>query len=92
MPDHIHVLLQPNGGSLIQYVQAVKGKSTRTYWEQGGRGKLWQRGFYDHILRSEESLPCIAQYILANPVRAGLTDVIGAYPFCGSTVFKIEEM
>lgn len=92
MPDHVHALLQPNGGDHIQYVQAVKGKSTRTYWKLGGYGKLWQRGFYDRILRSEESLPRITQYILANPVRAGLADVIGEYSFCGSTVFKIEEM
>lgn len=92
MPDHVHVLLQPNNSDVIQYVKAVKGKSTRTFWKLGGVGKLWQRGFYDHILRSEESLPCIARYILANPVRAGLTDDIGAYPFSRSTVFKIEEL
>ena len=93
MPDHVHVLLQPNGGKLIQYVQAVKGKSTRAYWKLGGgTGKLWQRGFYDHILRCEESLQGIAQYILANPVRAGLTEDIFSYPFSGSAVFKIEEL
>jgi len=92
MPDHVHILLRPNGSDPIQYVQTVKGKTTRAYWKLGGVGKLWQRGFYDHILRSEESLFRIAQYILVNPVRAGLTDVLGAYPFCGSTVFKIEEL
>ncbi|MFC2105566.1 transposase [Candidatus Bipolaricaulota bacterium] len=92
MPDHVHVLLQPNGGDLIQYVQAVKGKTTRAYWKLGRSSKLWQRGFHDHILRREESLHVIAQYILANPVRAGLTDDIVAYPFSGSTMFKIEEL
>ncbi len=92
MPDHVHVLLQPNGVDLIQFVQAVKGKTTRIYWKLGGAGKLWQRGFHDHILRGEESLHGIAQYILANPVRAGLTDDIVAYPFSGSTVFKIKEL
>ena len=92
MPDHVHVLLQPNGVDLIQFVQAVKSKTTRTYWKLGGIGKLWQRGFHDHILRYEESLHGIAQYILANPVRAGLTDDIVAYPFSGSTMFRIEEL
>ena len=92
MPDHVHVLLQPNGGNLIQYVQAVKGKTTRIYWKLGSTGKLWQRGFHDHILRCDESLHGIAQYILANPVRAGLTDDIVAYPFSGSTMFRIEEL
>ena len=83
MPDHVHVLLQPNGGYLIRFVQTVKGKTTRVYWRLGGTGKLWQRGFYDHILRSDERIPQIAGYILANPVRAGLTDDIVAYPFSG---------
>ena len=92
MPDHVHVLLQPNDIDLIQYVKAVKGKSTRAFWKLGGVGKLWQRGFYDHILRSEESLLRVVRYILANPVRAQLTDDISAYPFSGSTVFKIEEL
>ena len=92
MPDHVHILLQPHASDLIQYAQAVKGKTTRAYWKLGGTRKLWQRGFYDHILRSEESLASVARYIFANPVRAGLTDVIGTYPFCGSTMFKIEEL
>jgi putative transposase len=92
MPDHVHVLLQPNGGNLIQYAQAVKGKTTRAYWTLNGSGKLWQRGFYDHGLRSEESIRGIAQYILANPVRAGLVDEFRDYAFSGSTVFKLEEL
>ena len=92
MPDHVHVLLQPNGGDLIQYTQAVKGKTTRAFWKLNGAGKLWQRGFYDHALRREESIRGIAQYILANPVRAGLVNDFRDYVFSGSTVFKIDEL
>ena len=92
MPDHVHVLLQCHGADLIQYIQAVKGKTTRSYWKLNGEGKLWQRGFYDHALRTEESIRGIAHYILANPVRAGLVEEFKDYAFSGSTVFKLEEL
>ena len=35
-------------------------------------GVVWQRNFFDHRLRSEASAAGKADYILQNPVRAGL--------------------
>ncbi|MBI1746932.1 MAG: hypothetical protein HYR55_10140 [Acidobacteria bacterium] len=32
-------------------------------------GRLWQRNFYEHIIRNEESLNRIRQYIMDNPAR-----------------------
>ncbi|PYK99253.1 MAG: hypothetical protein DME32_13050 [Verrucomicrobia bacterium] len=34
--------------------------------------ELWQPGFFDHVLRSDESYAEKWQYVLENPVRAGL--------------------
>ena len=93
MPDHVHILVEPSDCSdLTQFVQRVKGKATQAHWRLGGNGKLWQRGFYDHVLRSEEGIPDVARYILGNPVRADLVSEIADYPFSGSTVFKIEDL
>ncbi|HET8760925.1 MAG TPA: transposase [Nitrospiria bacterium] len=33
------------------------------------RGRLWQRNYYEHIIRNEDSLNRIRQYILENPAR-----------------------
>jgi REP element-mobilizing transposase RayT len=33
------------------------------------RGRLWQRNYYEHIIRNEESLYRIREYILTNPMR-----------------------
>ncbi|OYT72620.1 MAG: hypothetical protein CFK48_02500 [Armatimonadetes bacterium CP1_7O] len=33
------------------------------------RGRLWQRNYYEHIIRNEESLQRIREYILTNPLR-----------------------
>ncbi len=86
MPDHLHVLCSPSedGHSVIRFMDSFKGKSTRVCWSRGVKGKVWQRGFYDHILRSEENLTEIAEYIVANPLRAGLVERQGRYEFCGT--------
>ena len=87
MPDHAHLLVRPEVNSdVVRFVQRFKSKTTRTYWNAGGIGRLWQRGFYDHILRKEEDVEQVARYILANPVRAGLADDVTQYPYCGSLV------
>jgi len=44
-------------------------------------GSLWQDGFHDHALRREEDLKQVAWYIVANPLRAGLADRLGDYPY-----------
>ena len=41
-------------------------------WVARSMGVVWQPGFFDHRLRGEESVREKADYILANPVRAGL--------------------
>lgn len=33
------------------------------------RGRLWQRNYYEHVIRDESSLNHIRQYILDNPLR-----------------------
>ena len=32
-------------------------------------GKLWQRNYYEHIIRNEESLNRIREYIANNPLQ-----------------------
>ena len=90
MPDHLHLLASPQGDvDLVRFVQTFKGRSTRMFWQQGGKGKLWQRGFYDHVLRKEEAIKDVAVYILNNPVRKGLTRNFKDYPYSGSFVFHL---
>ncbi len=37
-------------------------------------GKLWQRNYYEHIIRNEPSLHRIRQYIANNPLQWALDD------------------
>jgi putative transposase len=85
MPDHVHLLLeglQPNS-DLLQFVGAIKTKSTRPFEKKTG-SPLWQKKFYDHILRQNDSPDGAAWYIWMNPVRAGLCRRPEEYPFVGS--------
>jgi len=91
MPDHIHLLLAPGDSklSVSRFIQGFKSIITRIYSSTGRQGKLWQRYFYDHVLRNEEDLKNVALYVLENPVRKGMVENWQDYPYCG-IVDKLE--
>jgi len=82
MPDHLHWLVQLTGTrSLSVSVNTIKSFASRNINQIIGRsGPVWQKGFYDHALRVEEDLAAVARYIVANPLRAGLTRSVSDYP------------
>ncbi len=82
MPDHLHWLLQLTGNNeLSAVIKRFKGSAARALNKKLGRsGSIWQRGFHDHALRHEEDIRQTARYIVANPLRAGIVESIGAYP------------
>ncbi|MFQ6002996.1 MAG: transposase [Candidatus Zixiibacteriota bacterium] len=84
MPDHLHILLNPADSNMTvsRFIQTFKSQTGFWYKKQYGT-PLWQRGFYDHIIRKNESLIKIAQYILDNPVRKRLVEKAEQYPYSG---------
>lgn len=77
MPDHLHWLMRlAPSGDLSCVVGRFKGRSARAV-----PMLRWQRGFHDHAVRHDEELPQVARYIVANPVRAGLVQRVGEYPY-----------
>ncbi|MGH7900582.1 MAG: REP-associated tyrosine transposase [Thermodesulfobacteriota bacterium] len=93
MPDHLHLLIGANESEadLIKFIKLFK---QRTGYEYGKKYKvkLWQKSFYDHIIRKEESLIEKTRYILENPIRKGLVIDFREYPFLGSMIFDINEL
>jgi hypothetical protein len=47
---------------------------------------LWQRGFFDHVLRSEESYGQKWNYVRDNPVRGGLVEKTEDWPYAGEVI------
>ncbi len=85
MPDHLHVLTVAyrDGASVTIWLERFKDKSTRVAWEAGWAGKPWQPRWYEHALRREDDLLTVAEYMLANPVRAGLVEAAEDWPWSG---------
>ncbi len=86
MPDHVHLLLTPgaddNGGvfGLAQIMNGIKGASAHAVNRAMTRkGRVWQEESFDTMLRTDESIRQKADYICANPVRAGLVSYEDEY-------------
>ena len=84
MPDHFHALIGAGDSakSLSEICGAFKSLTTRAYW-QWYRGKLWQRQFFDHIIRNEQDFFETLEYIKLNPVRKGLARTADEWPYTG---------
>lgn len=76
MPDHIHFFVSPRseGADLSKFMKRFKSLSSRRLWEVGRAGRIWQKEFFDHLLRSDESYAEKWEYVRHNPVRQGLCD------------------
>jgi REP element-mobilizing transposase RayT/mono/diheme cytochrome c family protein len=76
MPDHLHALIS------FPYEQPMR--QIIANWKRFLATKLktdWQRDFFDHRLRRDESFTEKSDYIRANPVRAGLVNRSEEWPY-----------
>lgn len=80
MPDHVHFILFLSGdhaGSPLQRImnwfktittnEYIKGVKNGIY--SSFEKKIWQRGYYEHIIRNENDLAEIRDYIKNNPKK-----------------------
>ena len=72
MPNHVHILLQihsdSNGRSIAPTISTVVRLMKGTVSKQAGFS-VWQKGFYDHVIRGEKDYKEIWNYIDGNPSR-----------------------
>ena len=76
MPDHVHVLLQPNPGvDLPRIMKGIKGVSAHLLNQRKRRhGQVWQDESFDRIIRDQAELDEKLQYMLNNPAKRGLVE------------------
>ena len=93
MPDHLHLLLegQSEKTGLRNFVQLFKQLSSY-HWKHEGGADLWQRSYYDRVLRADEDTLVVARYILMNPVRKGLCQSPEQHPFSGSLTHDMRSL
>lgn len=75
-PDRVEEsgIVKPRGlvsgslGAVIGQIKSITTKRINRLWKTSGR-PVWQRNYYEHIIRSEQGLERIRNYILANPAN-----------------------
>ena len=76
MPDHVHFILSfPD----IPSFSPVIGEWKR--WLTTSQKISWQENFFDHRIRNEDNDKWKSNYILQNPVRAGLVEKAEGWPY-----------
>jgi len=86
LPDHVHFFVTlPSDVNLGDWVGTLKRALARTV-EGNSQDPLWQRGFFDHVLRSNESYSEKWNYVRENPLRAGLVTNTGDWQYTGEIV------
>ena len=85
MPDHIHLFagFSRHSPPLGKWVKALRGDLSKVLREHEGKCAHWQKDFFDHALRSEESYREKYEYVRQNPVRTGLVERPDDWPYQG---------
>ena len=93
MPDHLHSLVEGTRpeSNLRKYVAMFKQRTSFEHTARYGR-RLWQYGYFDRVLREDEPVEGVSAYIVSNPIRAGICDTLGEYPFLGSSRYSVEQL
>jgi putative transposase len=76
MPDHLH--------AIMSFSERIGMKRSISQWKRYVATQspiIWQRDFFDHRLRKDESYVEKAHYIRMNPVRAGLIAKSNDWPY-----------
>jgi REP element-mobilizing transposase RayT len=88
MPNHVHLVCTPleweEGAyrSLAAILHSLKRYTAREANKLLGRqGAFWQQESYDHVIRDEDEFRRIMDYVLNNPVQAGLVDAWEEWPW-----------
>jgi len=87
MPDHVHLFVcGPKDFVLGRWIGLLKQTLAKAAGKPAAGGTPWQEGFFDHLLRSDESMSEKWGYIRRNPVRAALVQRPEDWPYQGQVV------
>ena len=86
IPTHTHFVASAGTHGLIGFVRDFKSATARVLRRRGLSVQVWQRSFFDHKLRSDESLVRKCGYIWMNPVRLGLAKKPEDYRWSGAVL------
>ncbi|CAN5478892.1 transposase [soil metagenome] len=86
LPDHLHLFCSPATTSppaLAQWMRHWRATVAKTWPHDLRPPKLWQRDYWDTQLRKGDSYSAKWEYVLQNPIRAGLVHHPAQWPHQG---------
>jgi putative transposase len=85
MPDHIHLFtaFAVDSISLSEWMKALKGTLSKVLKTATFAPPYWEKGYFDHVIRSRESYEAKWEYVRNNPLRAGLVQHVEDWPYAG---------
>ena len=86
LPDHLHCIWRlPEGdGDYPGRWREIKKAASRriaSSTDKRGERQVWQRRFWEHLIRDDHDWRCHVAYIHYNPVKHGLADRPAAWPW-----------
>ena len=86
MPDHVHLVVEGARelSDLCRFVKIAKQRAAYVLRTQRGIPTIWQEGYYERVLRSDEATDVVVRYVLDNPVRTGIVTRAEDYPHSGA--------
>jgi putative DNA methylase len=92
MPNHVHVLIEViDGSSLSNIVQGWKSYTAHASNKVlKRRGAFWMADYFDRYIRDGKHYNYTVEYILQNPVKAGLVNLPEKWEW--SSVAEMDDM
>ncbi|MFQ5662201.1 MAG: transposase [Terriglobia bacterium] len=84
LPNHVHIVCSAGPLGLPRFIRAFKGRVAADFRRRFGGGSPWQARYFDHKIRSEESLEQKCRYVWLNPVRRRLAGRPEDYSWSGA--------
>ena len=84
MPNHVHLIAVITEADMLRAIREsplrtrtviskligyIKMNASKAIRQHYGDVTVWQRGYYDHVIRNQEDYVALAEYIATNPLR-----------------------
>jgi len=94
MPEHIHLFVRvpPPSENLSQWIKSLKNTLSAVMRHMDIGAPHWQKGFFDHVIRSHESYSQKWQYVVENTLREQLSASFDDWPYQGEiTILEADH-
>ncbi|HEV8609609.1 MAG TPA: transposase [Thermoanaerobaculia bacterium] len=89
MPNHVHLALEQDPGSLSDFMHALQSSYTQAFNRRHERvGHLFQGRYKSFLVDSDRYFLALVRYIHENPVKAGIVREARSYPWSSDRFFR----